>query len=144
MTQEQTIRSFYEAIGNHDVDKILTFFADDGQFNDKASEHVYRGKKEIRSMCEGWFKALPDVRMKVTNVIGSGDLYCAEFSLNGTHSGPFTGPAGEIPATGKKVNVPSCDVINFKNGKIQSLNCYFAATVLLGQIGALPGARKAA
>jgi hypothetical protein len=48
---------------------------------------------------------------------------------------------GEIPASGKKLNVPSCDVIQMKDGKIQSLNCYFEASVMMGQIGAMPSAR---
>lgn len=137
MAQEQIIRSIYDAASSHDVQKFLSFFADDGQFNDKSSNHVYRGKNELRGMIENWLKALPDMKLQVSSVIGTGDVYCAELSVVGTHSGPFSGPGGEIPASGKKVNAPSCDVIRLKNGKIQSMNCYFALPVLLGQIGAM-------
>lgn len=138
MSPEKTIRSFYDAVSAHDVEKVLTFFADEGHFNDVSTQHDFKGKKELRGMVENWFKALPDIKLKVSNLIGSGDIYCTELAVVGTHTGPLAGgPAGVIPASGKKVNVPSCDVIRLKNGKIQSLNCYFAGNVLLGQIGAM-------
>jgi len=144
MMQEQAIRSFYNAVNAHDVPKILSCFTDEGQFNDKSTEQIFRGRNEIRGMIEVWLKGLPDMKLQVSNIIGDGDIYCVELSLLGTHNGPLGGPGGEISATGKRVNVPSCDVIRLKNGKIQSLNCYFASTVLLGQIGAMPSASQAA
>ena len=143
MAQEQLIRSFYDAVNSQDFERFTSFFADDGQFKDVSSDHVYRGKSEIRGMAEKWVKALPDMKFQLSNVIGSNDVFCVELSLVGTHKGPLDGPQGVIPASGKKVNVPACDVIRFRNGKIQSLNCYFAATILLNQIGAMPSRQAA-
>ena len=138
MAQEQLIRTFYDAINRRDLETFVSFFSDDGEFKDISTEESFRGKSDIRRMAETWFQALPDMKLQISNVIGSDDSYCAEIVVTGTHNGPFTLPQGSIPATGKKVSVPSCDVIRLKNGKIQSLNCYFAATVLLNQIGAMP------
>ena len=58
--------------------------------------------------------------------------------MTGTHKGSMSLPTGDLPASNKKVNVPSCDVIRTKGNKIQSINCYFAATVLLEQVGEMP------
>lgn len=138
MAQEQIIRSFYAALNSRDLGKFTSHFSDDGQFKDMSSGRIYRGKNEIRTMAEGWLKAFPDMRLELSSVIESGDVCCAELSMVGTHTGPLTGPQGEIPATGKKVNVPSCDTIRLRNGKVQSVNCYFSATVLLDQIGVTP------
>jgi ketosteroid isomerase-like protein len=52
-------------------------------------------------------------------------------------------PSGSIPATGKTVQVPLADVIQVRDGKIQAVSCYFAATVLMSQLGQMP-VRKAA
>ncbi|MGK5082722.1 ester cyclase [Bdellovibrionota bacterium FG-1] len=143
MNQEQLVRSFYDAMNSHNFEKFTSFFSDDGQFKDVSTDHVYRGKAEIRKMAEGWLKALPDMKFQVSNVIGSGDVLCAELSLVGTQTGPMQSPQGLLPASGKKINVPSCDIIRLKNGKIESLSCYYAATILLNQIGAASVKRAA-
>jgi steroid delta-isomerase-like uncharacterized protein len=138
MAQEQFIRSLYDAVNRKDLEKFVSFFSDDAQFNDVSASHVYRGRTEIRGMAENWLKALPDMKLQISNIIGTGDVCCVEVTLVGTHNGPLTLPQGSIPASGKKVSVPACDVIRLRNGKVQSYNCYFAATVLLNQIGAMP------
>ena len=143
MVQEQLIRSIYDAINSHDLNKFTSFFSADGQFKDISSEKVFRGKNEIRGMAEGWLKAFPDMKLQVSSIIGNGDSYSVELSLLGTHTGPLSGPEGEITATGKKVTVPSCDVFRLKNGKIYSLNCYFAANILMKQLGVLSMQRAA-
>jgi ketosteroid isomerase-like protein len=60
-----------------------------------------------------------------------------QLTLNGTHKGPLALPAGTIPATGKKMSTPCCDVFKIRDGKVASFDCYTAATILLGQIGVL-------
>ncbi len=143
MSHEQVIRSFYNAINTHNLDKFTSFFSTDGQFTDMSSGRVFRGAKEIHLMAEEWLKTFSDMKLEVTSIIESGDNCCVELSLVGTHTGALRGAQGSIPASGKKVNVPSCDLIRMKNGKIKSLNCYIEATVMLDQIGAME-AQKAA
>jgi ketosteroid isomerase-like protein len=46
-------------------------------------------------------------------------------------------PVGSIPATGKKMDAPCCDVFQLKNGKIQRFDCYPSGTVILSQLGVL-------
>ena len=137
MTQQQ-IQSFYDAAGSRDIDKFLSFFADDGVFKSVSKEETYRGKNELRGMVQEWMTAFPDGKFKINKLIGNGDTWCAEVSFTGTHQGVLHGPMGDINPTGKKVDVPSCDVITFKSGKVQSVNCYFAATVMLNQLGLMP------
>ena len=49
--------------------------------------------------------------------------------------GPLVGPQGEIPPTGKSVDVAFCDVYQFKDGKFTSLRSYFDTATLMGQLG---------
>ncbi len=143
MAQDQMIRSFYDAVNSRDFEKFTSFFSDDGKFKDMSSDRVFSGKKEIREMADAWMKAISDVKLQVLNVIGSGDDYSVELALTGTHDGTLSTPMGDFPASGKKVDVPSSDRIHLKNGKIQWLNCYFAAPVLLSQIGAMQSKKAA-
>lgn len=143
MAQDQFIRSIYETVNSHNPQKFSALFTEDAKFIDKSSERIFKGRKQIEGMLEGWFKAFPDMKLQVSNIIGSGNTYCAELSVVGTHNGPLSGPSGEVPATGKKVNAPSCDVITLKNGKIQSLNCYFESAIMMNQLGLTSGKRAA-
>lgn len=143
MANEQTIRSYYDTTSNHDAKKFADLFTEDAVFNDKSTGQVFRGKEEIRGMIEGWYNAFSDFKLKADKIMGSGDNFTVELTATGTHDGELSGPGGDIPASGKKVTVPSCDVIQLKGDKIQSLNCYYAAPVLLSQIGAsLMGQRQ--
>jgi hypothetical protein len=45
---------------------------------------------------------------------------------------------GVIAPTGKKMDVPCCDVFTVKGNKIQVFNCYPAVFVMLFQLGVLP------
>jgi len=81
--------------------------------------------------------AFPDMHRELYDMYVSGDVVVVELSLNGTHKGPLALPAGTIPATGNEIHAPCCDVFRIVNGKVQSFNCYTAATVMLGQLGVL-------
>jgi steroid delta-isomerase-like uncharacterized protein len=143
MAQEQLVRSMYDAASRHDIEAFVSCFADDGEFKDMSSGHVYRGKSELRSMAQDWMRGLPDLKLQVNNVIGSGDLCSVELSVIGTQTGPFRGPQGELPPSGKKVDAPSCDVIRLRDDKIQSIHCYFATSLMMDQLGMMPGSAAA-
>ena len=44
---------------------------------------------------------------------------------------------GTLPATGKEFHVPCIDVFHLEDGKVSAFDCYYAGTILLGQIGVL-------
>ena len=58
-------------------------------------------------------------------------------TLHGTHLGDLPTALGTIPATGKAFHAPSCDVFRLEDGKVSAFDCYYAGTILLGQIGVL-------
>lgn len=61
-----------------------------------------------------------------------------QFDFRGTHTGPLQGPNGEIPPTGRAVDVPVCDVFQLRNGKAVGVHSYFDAATLMTQLGLLP------
>ena len=135
-TNEQVIRALYQAAEVQDVKQFVSLFADSGYFYDVSAGRKYRGD-EIGRTVEIYATAFPDMHRELYNFYVSGDVVVVELSLNGTHKGPLELPAGTIPATGKEIHVPCCDVFHLKDGKVQSFHCYTAATILLGQIGVL-------
>jgi ketosteroid isomerase-like protein len=133
---ELVIRSLYQAAEVQDPKKFASMFTDDGVFNDVSAGVKYRGE-ELGRVVEIYATAFPDMHRELYDVYESGDVVVVELSLNGTHKGPLALPAGTIPATGKQMHAPCCDVFRLKDGKVLSFNCYTAATIMLGQLGVL-------
>ena len=42
---------------------------------------------------------------------------------------------GDIPATGRSMTLQLCDVMEFKNGKVQSQKTYFDTGSMMAQLG---------
>ena len=72
------------------------------------------------------------------DVYVAGDIVVVVLALQGTHKGPLETPMGIIPATGKRMDAPCCDVFHLKNGKIQKLDCYPSGTIIFSELGVLP------
>ena len=66
-----------------------------------------------------------------------GDVVVVQLSLNGTHLGDLPTALGTIPATGKEFHVPCVDVWHLEDGKVSAFDCYYAGTIMLGQLGVL-------
>lgn len=134
--KEAFIRSFYQAAEVKDVPKTVSYFTVDGEFNNESTVEKYRGNT-LGKTVEVYARAFPDMHREVYDIYIDGDTIVVELSLNGTHNGPLELPMGMIPATGRKMKTPCCDVFHLRSGKIQVFNCYPSATILLGQIGVL-------
>jgi len=133
---EQIIRALYQAAEVQDSKKFASLFTDDGVFNDVSAGVKYRGK-DLGRVVDIYAAAFPDMHRELYDLYEIGEVIVVELSLNGTHKGPLALPAGIIPATGKEMHAPCCDVFRLKDGKVQSFNCYTAATIMMGQLGVL-------
>jgi ketosteroid isomerase-like protein len=136
MTNEAVIRSLYEAAEVKDVEQFKSLFTEDGYFYDVSAGVKYRGE-ELGQTINIYATAFPDMHRELYDLYVAGNVVVVELSLNGTHRGPLALPAGTIPATGKEMHAPCCDVFHLKEGKVTSFHCYTAATVIFAQLGVL-------
>lgn len=133
---EQLIRKLYQVAEEQKIQEFVDLFTADGVFYDASAGKEYRGA-EIGRTVEVYAKAFPDMHRELYTFYLTGDTVVVELSLNGTHKGPLALPMGTIPATGKKMSTPCCDVFQIKDGKVQVFHCYPSGTVLLGELGVL-------
>ena len=133
---EEVIRSLYAlAEGNaKDTSKFVAQFSDDGYFYDVGAGKKYFGR-DIGVTVDIYAAAFPDMHRELYSLHSFGDHVLVELSLNGTHKGDLVIPPGTIPATGKQMHAPCCDVFHLKDGKVFSFHCYVAVPVLLEQLG---------
>jgi steroid delta-isomerase-like uncharacterized protein len=135
---EQFIRRLYslaEAVSK-DTPKFVSLFAEKGYFYDVAGGKKYYGS-DIGQTVDVYAAAFPDMHRKLDSFYFQDNVVIVELSLNGTHKGDLALPAGTIPATGKEMHAPCCDVFHLEDGKVASFHCYVAVPILLGQLGVL-------
>ena len=132
------IRKLFDGFNAKDIDAIEALVADDFELIDCASGETYHGPEGARKNAEGWLKPFSDVRVELLNVVASGDWAVAEAVGRGTHSGPLQTPMGEVPATGKKMELHFCSVIKVRDGKIVEERDYYDAMTIANQLGLVP------
>ena len=102
-----------------------------------------RGHDGYKQFLLGWAEAFPDSRTEITNLFATEDQAVIEFIGRGTHTGTLHGPAGDIPATGRKVEFRLCDVLGIKHEKFVSLHQYYDALSFMQQLGLIPSPGQA-
>ena len=133
-TNEDIVRQAYKVAEQPtDIDKFISLFAADGYINNTAAGKIYRGE-EMGDLIREVSKAFPDIHRELGNFYFDGNVVIVELALQGTHTGLLETPEGPKQATGKRVDVPCCDVWTVKDGKIQSFHCYLAATIMYSQV----------
>lgn len=136
-TNEEVVREVYAAAEarNLDLEKFVSLFADDGYFLDMASGMKWVGA-DVRQPMEGLEKPFPDFHRELLKVHSTADgVVVVELRLQGTQAGDFPIPGGGVlPASGKKFDVPCCDVFIVEDGKVKAFHCYNMRSAWIEQL----------
>ena len=121
----------------HDLMGFSEVLADDVVF--KAPGGVQgEGKAACAAFFGSWFSAFPDARVEVQVVHIVDDVAVEEGTFRGTQNGVLRGPMGDIPPTGRSVEVDYIQVLRFRDGKHVSFNLMFDRLMMLEQLGLAP------
>jgi predicted ester cyclase len=99
---------------------------------------VLHGLEGSRSYGTSGKSALPDNQGVIGNVFESGDRACAEVIFEGTHTGALYIAEGQIPATGRRVCVPTAQVHTICDDRFVTSYLYFDQFGLLAELGRIP------
>jgi ketosteroid isomerase-like protein len=110
MTREDLDVFFTAGWNGHDVDRLMTFMAEDCVFESASGPQVcgtrHVGRARVREAFARIFTTFPDVRFVDTRHVVAGDRGLSEWIFTGTST------------DGRKVEVGGCDVFTFREGKI--------------------------
>ena len=108
---------FVEGWNKHDVDRLMTFMADDCVFESTAGPEAcgarHAGRERVREAFARVFANFPDAAFRDARHFVAGE--------RGTSEWLFTGTSRD----GKKVEVNGCDLFTFRNGKIAVKSSFF-------------------
>ena len=106
----ETLKAFLDAFNRHDLDDIMSFFADDCVFYMPRGEGPrgdrFAGKDAVRAGLAKRFEGIPDVHYGEDRHWACGEFGVSEWTLTGTS------------VAGKRIEVRGCDLLEFAEGRI--------------------------
>jgi steroid delta-isomerase-like uncharacterized protein len=136
MTPQEVANKWVDAFNKKDLKALMALYAENCV---NAQPHLpvpLKGKAATAEDLGGFFKAFPDMEMKVLAIVASGDTAAMEWTITGTQTGAMTGPMGTIPATNKRVTVTGAEFTRHDaQGLIVDERGYFDMASFMMQLG---------
>jgi ketosteroid isomerase-like protein len=111
------LREVLDAFNRHDLDGIMSFFADDCVFDSPRGPDPWGrrfvGKAEVREGLGARFKGIPDVHYGDDSHFVCGDRGVSEWTLTGT------------TVDGEQLEVRGCDLWTFRDNQIVLKNSFW-------------------
>ena len=130
----QRVERFYEEFDKGNIATAVSAFSSDLEVIDPGIGRV-RGVASFRAYLESFKLAMPDGRIIVDRLDAHEDAVVVEGQFVGSHTGPISGPDGDIKPTGASVNVRFVNLWGLEGGIISSHHAYYDQLDLLTQLG---------
>jgi steroid delta-isomerase-like uncharacterized protein len=112
-----SLQAFLDAFNAHDVDAIMSFFAEDCVFDTPRGPapggHRMVGRQQVRQGIQARFDGIPDIHYGDDRHWACGDRGVSEWTIRGTQ------------ATGESIEVRGCDLFEFSDGKISRKDSFW-------------------
>ena len=119
-------------------DTLRSRITADFEYDEVATHRRVQGVEQTLELWRGWATAFPDSRATFHGAVASGTTVVLELTWNGTHQGSLQTPAGPIAATGRRIDIRACVVMEVAGDKAKSQRHYFDMATLLEQLGITP------
>jgi predicted ester cyclase len=97
----------------------------------------FEGRDHVLGFLKVFWDALPDARLEITRSIEDGALAAAEGMLIGTQTGALQTPDGEIPPTGRPVELRWTAMYEVRGDQLVSEHLYFDQVDFMTQLGVM-------
>ena len=128
--REQTVLEHMESENVHEFDTTLDTFKHP-RYELIPTGDVHDGDVEVMDYYRETRRAFPDQRNEVIALHHADDAVIVEFTLLGTHLGPFRG----LPATGRSFECQMTAFFFFEDDGLVNERVYFDSATILRQLG---------
>lgn len=131
----ETAKAPIIAYNEKDWTAVRASLAEGVVYDEVGTQRKIKGADEVIAVWKGWAATLPDSLATFNSALVSGSTVVLEVTWNGTHKGPLQTSGGIISATGKKIELRACQIVEVADGKAKSIRQYFDMSTLLQQLG---------
>jgi predicted ester cyclase len=96
---------------------------------------TFRGLDGFHQWYQLWMEGFPNRLLRVHNIVSATDQLIYEGTFTGTHTGVLHLPTGDVPPTGRRINVDYVGVLRISNGRMSYLRHYLDVMDLMAQLG---------
>ena len=129
--------AWLEAFNSHDETAFRAATADDCVFEAPGGVRL-EGGDAVVGYSMGWLNAFSDSKIEVRTVVVEGDWIAITGVFKGTHDGTLSGPGGDVPPTGRRLEGHHANFLRFVDGKSVESYLYFDQTEVATQLGLMP------
>jgi steroid delta-isomerase-like uncharacterized protein len=133
----QVVAASLEAFNAHDEERIRSLYAENVVFEAPGDIRL-EGADAAVEYAMGWLRAFPDAQLRVETEVANGGWVAHRFVFEGTHEDMLVGPAGEIPATNRRLTIHGVEFVRVEDGQITQDYLCFDQAQLLTQLGLMP------
>jgi steroid delta-isomerase-like uncharacterized protein len=134
-TQLQVVEQVYKLVDAGDVGGLRGLLTEDVEI--EAPGAKLTGIDAAVAFYGSFLTAFPDSAHSLRASVESGSDVATEWTATGTNSGPVTSPGGEIPATGKTLQLRYGQFDRFEVGRVRRTTLYWDYQDFLTQLGLL-------
>ena len=136
MDLKEVASSLIAAFNGHDAERLASLYTNDQVTVLPGAPEPVRGRKNKEEMVAGYFRAFPDLTLEIPLVLVSGNHIVCAGHMAGTNTGPLVSPEGEMPPTGRRVNIRMAFILRVRpDGQIEEDQTYFDEAEFLKQLG---------
>jgi predicted ester cyclase len=128
-------RAYFEAVARRDLDAMTAFYEPGGTGEIHGLVEL-RVPDSYRDWFGGLFRAFPDFRMEMLDVVSTGEKAAVRWRATGTFDGE--GQFEGLLPNGAQVDVQGCDMLTIRAGRIHRNDAYMNGAEMARQLGALP------
>jgi glyoxylase-like metal-dependent hydrolase (beta-lactamase superfamily II)/predicted ester cyclase len=132
---ESVARRYFAAIDAHDLDTVVSVWADGGHENVRGQVDTH-APEGVREFIGSLIEAVPDLRMEVVSTTTEGERCGVQWRLKGTFAGP--GHFGGLAPTGTPIELEGFDLLTVRDGHIQSNDAFSDSMTFARQIRMMP------
>jgi len=136
-TGTTVVNGIIEAFNAGDLEGLLTLVTPNVIYEETGTGRRVQGVEDYRELLRGWRQSFSDVNGKVTSSLESGNRVAIEVTWTGTHDGPLPLPTGEVPPTGKSIEIQASIWCTLDGQKVAEIHNYVDVLTMLQQIGVL-------
>lgn len=113
------------------IEVVDEIFSPEYVLHDYSLGKEYTSLDEYKSFVKRNRTAFPDLNVSIDETVVEGNKLVIRWTMTGTHEGPL----GEVPPTGKKVNMYGVNILNVINGKFTEEWTAYSALDMYKKLG---------
>jgi hypothetical protein len=131
MSNVELHKEAHRRMSDESPERAAEFFGEDIVFTDEPRGSTLKGKGETTGWLAEWKRTFSDARITEGRYLDAGEWTIARFRGRGVNDGPL----GELPPSGRQLDLPFCELCRWQDGKIVEGAIYYDTGTMMVQLG---------